>query len=135
MNVGKRNYSRVPGAQSRKAIEPLTISVKFPVASRATVKPIATAIPMYVIDVIIIAKMVPFGMDDEGSCKVKKVWFKSKLSPKKAIIVHLQISRNIGSSQNTSCGWEENGQHGEEIVLHAIVWSVIRPEIALKYRG
>lgn len=61
-------YLHSPGTQSKNASDPLNTSRTSPVASLATVAPAHTAINTYVTDVIRMAKIVPFGIDVDGSC-------------------------------------------------------------------
>lgn len=60
-------YLHWPGKQSKNACDPLNTSRTSPVASLATVAPAHTAIKTYVNAVITIAKIVPFGIDVDGS--------------------------------------------------------------------
>lgn len=129
-------YLHWSAAQSKNASDPLNKSRMSPVASLATVAPAHTAIKTYVNAVITIAKIVPFGIDVDGSCS-QILQFNMRLWRDFYACVrtrtYLQITGNIRTGQNTGRRWKEYRKYREKIVFHAVVRSIICFQVFRKY--
>ena len=50
------------------------------------------------------------------------------------VVANFKISRNVGSSSDSSGGGEEDGEDGEESMLSSFILTEVRKEILCHYR-
>lgn len=51
------------------------------------------------------------------------------LNPPMIMTKYLQVSRDVGSRQDAGGRGEENGEHREEVMLHALLLVVVGEEV------